>query len=290
MSSPPSFTDLGKSAKDLFGKGFHHGFVKFDSTTKSGPQVEFKTGAAHNLTAEKLIGNLEIKYKVPQHGFTITEKWNTDNNLGTVIEVKDQFMRGNKVTFDIAYNPNTGRRNALVKSEWAAPQVKVNADANIISGPVFNVSAVGLLQPNWYIGGLIKFDMPSKQMKNHSLAIGHITNDYTLHSYVNDGQEFGGSFYHQVNKNFEMGAQMSWLKVGGAQNNNNINFALASKYRVSQDLTVQSKIDKNANVAISATHDLGGAVKLTFSTHFGLTKVDGQKFGLGLEYKPACCH
>lgn len=34
-------------------------------------------------------------------GLTVTEKWNTDNQMGTVIELKDQIRRGTKVTLDI---------------------------------------------------------------------------------------------------------------------------------------------------------------------------------------------
>jgi len=283
--SPPPFADLGKSARDLFGKGFHHGLIKIDSTTKSGNNVEFKTATTHNISSEKIIGNVEVKYSVPQYGCTVTEKWSTDNKLGTTIEVKDQFRRGSKVTFDLTYTPTNGKRSALIKTEWATDFVKVNADANVVAGPVFNVSAVGFLQPNFYVGGLLKFDVATKQLKNHSFAIGHRNPEYTLHSYVNDGQEFGASLYHQVNKAFEIGSQLAWNSGG-----QNTNYSIASKYKLNKELTMQGKVDNNANVALSATHSLSDAVKLTLSTHFGLTKPEPQKFGVAVEYKPGCCH
>lgn len=58
-------------------------------------------------------------------GATITEKWNTDNLLGTVIEVKDQFARGLKLTVDTSYTPHTAKRDAVVKSEWANDNTRV---------------------------------------------------------------------------------------------------------------------------------------------------------------------
>jgi hypothetical protein len=33
--SSPAYADLGKSAKDLFNKGFNHGFFKVDTKTKT---------------------------------------------------------------------------------------------------------------------------------------------------------------------------------------------------------------------------------------------------------------
>ena len=33
-------------------------------------------------------GNLETKYKFKEHGITVTEKWNTDNNISATIDVQ----------------------------------------------------------------------------------------------------------------------------------------------------------------------------------------------------------
>lgn len=84
-------------------------------------------------------GSLETKYRWTEYGLTFTEKWNTDNTLGTEITVEDQVMvacdrtafwylpsagllvtkptgtflyvqlaRGLKLTFDSSFSPNTG--------------------------------------------------------------------------------------------------------------------------------------------------------------------------------------
>lgn len=41
-----------------------------DSTTKAGErkEIEFKTGASHNIATQKLFGSLDIKYKLPVYG------------------------------------------------------------------------------------------------------------------------------------------------------------------------------------------------------------------------------
>jgi hypothetical protein len=285
--APPTFADLGKSARDLFNKGYTHGFLKFDSTTKSSAngKVEFKTGASHNLTTQKLAGNLELKYDVPEYGTTITEKWNTDNLLGTVIEVKDQFARGLKLTLDTSYTPHTAKRDAVIKSEWTNDNAKVNASVTLFGGPIVNLSGVLLLKQDWLAGVQTKFDVSTSELKGTSFAFGRQTRDYTIHTFTNDGREFGASVFHVVHKNVELGAQLGW-NVG----DQNVRFGLASKYRLNSNTILRGKVDNKSAVAVAATHDLSPDLKLTFSTQFDLLQAqptNNQKFGVGLEYNPA---
>ena len=51
---------------------------------------EFKTAGSSNTDTGKVVGSLETKYKKSEYGLTFTEKWNTDNTLGTEITVEDQ--------------------------------------------------------------------------------------------------------------------------------------------------------------------------------------------------------
>lgn len=108
---------------------------------------EFKTSGSSNTDTSKVVGSLETKYKRSEYGLTFTEKWNTDNTLGTEITIEDQvrisavtkvasgfhadisrwhpFLRltpdpiyflfsfkqiakGLKLTFDTTFSPNTG--------------------------------------------------------------------------------------------------------------------------------------------------------------------------------------
>ena len=286
--SPPTFNDLGKSSKDLFTKGYTHGFLKFDSCTKSNTHsgVEFKTNATHNLASQKLNGNIEFKYKVPQHGVILTEKWTTDNVLSTNIEVKDQLAKGLKLNLDTHYNPQTAKRSAVLKSEFTGDMLKVNGDISLTGGPILTLAAV-VSRQNWLFGAQTKFDLATNEIKNTHVAFGSQTPDYHLHAFSVDGKEFGGSWYHRLNGNVELGAQLGWV-IG----DQGTRFGLASKYKVNPGLVVKSKVDNKSQVSIAATHELSQAVKLTASTHFGLLNVPDvhTKFGLGLEYNPdSCC-
>lgn len=106
--SPPPYPDLGKRAKDVFNKGYHFGLIKLDCKTKTGGGVEFSTGGTSNQETGKVAGTLETKYNVKDYGVTFTEKWNTDNTLGTEIAVQDQLLKGLKLSADVNFSPQTG--------------------------------------------------------------------------------------------------------------------------------------------------------------------------------------
>jgi len=48
----------------------------------------------------KFFGNVETKYKWNDYGLVLTEKWNTDNSLGTELTIEDQLLDGLKLSFD----------------------------------------------------------------------------------------------------------------------------------------------------------------------------------------------
>ena len=88
--SPPSYFDLGKEARDVFGKGYHWGQVKLDVKTRhpmSGTQLS--SGGVTNTDSGKVTANIEVKTKrCPGTGTQLTTKWTTDNVLNTTVDVQ----------------------------------------------------------------------------------------------------------------------------------------------------------------------------------------------------------
>ena len=64
---PPGYGDLGKSARDLFSKGYNYGKHNLEVKTKSTTGIEFKATANSNHDSGKFGGNLETKYKCPDY-------------------------------------------------------------------------------------------------------------------------------------------------------------------------------------------------------------------------------
>lgn len=68
IMSPPSYSDLGKNARDIFTKGYHFGLLKLDCKTKTKSGVEFSSGGSSNQDTGKVFGSLETKYRVSEYG------------------------------------------------------------------------------------------------------------------------------------------------------------------------------------------------------------------------------
>eukprot|EP00058_Branchiostoma_floridae_P017436 XP_002602924.1 hypothetical protein BRAFLDRAFT_62487 [Branchiostoma floridae] len=170
-ATPPSYGDLGKSARDTFGKGYGFGFVKLDCKTTTSSGVEFSTSGTSNNETGKVGGELETKYKWKDYGLTFTEKWNTDNTLASEIKIEDQIAKGLSLTFDTKFSPSTGKKSGQIKTAYKMDYLNVGADVDLdFAGPTIHGAAV----------------------------LG------------NDGTEFGGSIYQKVNNNLETGVNLAW--------------------------------------------------------------------------------
>jgi len=96
--APPTYGDLGKNARDVFGKGYHFGLMKLELKSKTASGIEFVSGGTSNVDSGKVSGNLETKYKFKDHGLTFTEKWNTDNQVCKVSTTRRS--RREEITFN----------------------------------------------------------------------------------------------------------------------------------------------------------------------------------------------
>ena len=66
--SPPTYSDLGKQARDVFGKGYHFGVLKLECKSKSDVGVEITAGGTNILETGKVNANVETKYKFKEQG------------------------------------------------------------------------------------------------------------------------------------------------------------------------------------------------------------------------------
>ena len=74
--SPPSYADLGKSARDVFGKGFHFGLIKLDVKSKSSSGIELSSSGQFNVDSGKVrIRNIKIFYLVFKVTLTDVGLW-----------------------------------------------------------------------------------------------------------------------------------------------------------------------------------------------------------------------
>lgn len=280
MAVPPAYADLGKSAKDIFSKGFGYGILKLDVKTKSQNGVEFATSGSNNTDSGKSSGHLETKYKMSDLGLNFTQKWNTDNTLTTEVTMEDQLAKGLKLSLDTSFVPNTGKKSAKLKTGYKRDFVNMGCDLDFdMAGPTINAAAV-LGYEGWLAGYQLAFDTSKSKLTKNNFALGYKAGDFQLHTSVNDSTEFGGSIYQKVNSNLETAVQLAWTA-----GSNNTRFGIGAKYQLDKDSSLSAKVDNACLVGVGYTQTLRPGVKLTLSGLLDGKNMNGggHKVGLGFE-------
>lgn len=283
--SPPSFADLGKTARDLFSKGFNYGLCKVESKTRANNGMEFTTTGSTNHESKKFTGTLETKHKWIEYGLTFGQKWNTDNQLSTELVIEDQLFKGLKLSFDTQFVPQTGKKSGKIKTELKRQYVHTNLDVDFdFAGPTVIGSAV-MGYRGWMAGYQFAIDT-SKTAKSFlsqtNFGLSYSTDDLTLHSAVDDGMEYHGSIFQKVNKNLEMGVLINW--TAGAPDTR---YSLAAKYCLDNDTTIRGKLNNASQFAVSYQQKIRDGVSLTLSSQIEGKTIGqgGHKFGLGLDFE-----
>ncbi|XP_060931130.1 voltage-dependent anion-selective channel protein 2-like [Limanda limanda] len=282
MAVPPTYADLGKSAKDIFNKDYCFGLVKLDVKTKSDNGVEFKTSGSSNTDTSRAAGSLETRYNRSKYGLTFTEKWNTDNTLVTEITVEDQIAKGLKLTFETTFSPNTGKKSGKVKTAYKREFINLGCDVDgDLSGPTIHGAAV-IGYEGWLAGFQLSFDTAKSKMTQNNFAIGYKTGDFQLHTNVNEGVEFGGSVYQKLSDKLESAVNLAWTA-----GSHSTRFGIAAKYQLDKDASISAKVNNNSLVGVGYTQTLRPGVKLTLSCLVDGKNINsgGHKLGLGLEFE-----
>lgn len=277
--APPSYADIGKPARDIFGKGYHFGLVKLEVKSKTSTGVEFTAGGSSNTDGGVVSGNLESKYKCKEYGVTLTEKWTTDNNLNATVDVQDKLMPGLKVTLDGNFKPATGSTSGKLKTELKHDKMVVNSDMALTASPVINMSASVGHGP-WALGYNTAFDTGKAAIAKHNLALGYSTPEMKVHVTANDSKVFGGGLYHKISSELEAGVSINTALAG-----NNTSFGLGCKYNLGADASVRAKVDNSSKIGLSYQQKLRPGINLTLSTCVDATKLNqsGHKLGVALE-------
>ncbi|XP_059176652.1 voltage-dependent anion-selective channel protein 2-like isoform X2 [Physella acuta] len=288
--APPSYSDLGKAARDVFSKGFNWGFFKLDAKTKTQSNVEFKASLSSNRDTGKVSGSLETKYKWTDYGITFTEKWNTDNVLNTEIKIEDQIAEGLELTFDTSFAPQTGKKSGKIKTAYKMDYVHLNCDMDLdFAGPTIHGAAV-LGYEGWLAGYQVSFDTSKSKLTRSNFGFGFNGGDFAFTTHVNnswkdgnnDGQEFVGSVHQKVSDNLEAAVNLSWAAGTGSTT-----FAVGGKYKLDNDASISAKVNNSSHVGIGYTQTLRDGVKMTISALIDGKNINqgGHKVGLGLEFE-----
>jgi len=280
--APPLYADLDKKTKDIFTKGYNFGLLKLDCKTRTASGIEFAAGGNSSIDTGKVFGNLETKYKLDEHGITLTEKWNTDNQLLTDITFqKDSVLQGVKAGLETTFAPSTGQKSGRVKGEYRHDLFSGNLIADVVTtGPQINASGV-VGQDGFFAGGHCSFDTSLGSIIRSGFGLAYDVGNIAVVGNITDTQECSNAIYYQVNGDLETGVQLSCSNMDV----NTAKFGVGLKYRVNSDGTFGAKLNNYSQLGLSYQQRLHDGVTGTISALIDGKNLSqgGHKIGLALD-------
>ncbi|KAM7045748.1 non-selective voltage-gated ion channel VDAC3-like [Molossus nigricans] len=250
MCNTPSYCDLGKAIKDVFNKGYGFSMIKIDLRTKSCSRVEFSTFGHAYTDIRKASGNPETKYKVCNYGLTFTQKWNTDNTLGTEISLENKLAEGLKLTLDTTFVLSTGKKSGKLKASYKQDCFSLGSNADIDFSGLTIYGWTVLAFEGWLAGYQMNFDTAKSKLLQNNFTLGYNAADFQLHTHVNDGTEFGGSIYQKVKEKIETSINVACTA------GSNTHFGITAKYKLDCGTSLATKVNKASLIELGYTQTL----------------------------------
>ncbi|XP_032755577.1 voltage-dependent anion-selective channel protein 1-like [Rattus rattus] len=165
-------------------------------------------------------------------------------------------------------------KNAKIKTGYKREHINLGCDVDFdIAGPSIR-GALVLGYEGWLTGYQMNFETSKFRVTQSNFAVGYKTDEFQLHTNVNDGTEFGGSIYQKVNKKLETAINLAWTA-----GNSNTRFGIAAKYQVDPDACFSVKVNNSSLIGLGYTQMLSALLDGKN------VNVGGHKLGLGLEFQ-----
>lgn len=179
--SPPSYIDLDKPVRDLFKEGYHFGIWKLGCKTITQNGVEFNSLGQLHTDSGKMYGSVETKRVFLDNNLCSINKWVSNRTLYTDITMQDKFVDGLKLGVVSAFKPNNNSVKFKVKMTYGGKHFKFDADSIIAYRPLLNIALVFAYE-GFYLGRQFAFDTDSCTAPINNIALGYITDNFSVHS------------------------------------------------------------------------------------------------------------
>lgn len=296
---PPSFADLGASARDLRDYGFcFPGFVGIEVKTRSNTGLETSATGNHDVVTSEAKAELATVWTSKNGKASVSNKWNSDKILETGIDLENYLVEGLKLSLSKSLSVESKDLSGTASVDLVRPNIHFSASADVslpLSKPVVNASAVWN-KKGWLLGAEALLDTATQRMTGANVALGYRANDvFLLHSRINafewivnsneNASKVGGSIFQFVNKNLKTGLSFAW--DGEADTRQNLTYTLASQYHFHRDASVSARVDQNGLVGVALRFLLFPGVNLGLGLDIGASNFSagGHKVGANIQFE-----
>jgi len=275
-----SYEDFGKNTKDLLSKPYFAGTQKLSVATRTADGLKFTVEGEQK--DNKVKATLKAEFKSDPDGFSLTEKWETNNKVSIEVGLKDHLAPGLKFTLKGDFSESKdapaigGEVVAEYSHELAAAKVTVNPVKGVV-GLNLTTGTAG------FVGGVeTTFDINNTKLGDINAKVGYIGAGYNaVASAMRNFQEFGFAYFHSVNA--------STTVAGSFELKNNTPepvFTVGGEYKPDATSKINGKADSNGKVDFAYSFALKPGVTVGVSTQVDSAKItEGAKVGLSLNFE-----
>lgn len=274
--APPKFDDLGKSASDLFKKGFEHGNVKLEVKSSSGTGVNFTTKGTHNLAKSSISGSMEGEFKNIFEGIDIKKTINTHG--GTDIEISKMINNVGKATITGSLNNDqiSGLTLGKFKQNYTRNNLNLNFNSTLTATPVLNLDAV-YAHNNINAGFAVSFDSSKNNIKSNNLGLSFKQNNIEATFKSSLKNDLNALILNKISPSRALAAQINY--------DGNVSMSLALKDTGCKHGTAQAKINDKGILGFSYITKFDSGLEGTFSSNLDCKNLQSGGHTLGAGFK-----
>ncbi|CAL7943761.1 unnamed protein product [Xylocopa violacea] len=285
--SVPSFTDLGKSARDVFRTGYHYGksLIKLGAKTTSG-SLQMGSDLRLDCDTSKMTGVAEAEYQTADYG-NFLQKWTLDGTVTLGYNLVGTVVPDLGLVSEISYNPET--RDKTIKVGAKCTKQAVNAMCSISSDMQSNVNVLGSMVTaikGLLIGYQGGYSSETNKMTKNDIGVEFSYQDVGFHFRCTSiPHEFGLSLLYKVNPDWDAAINGILARNGGIQD---WTLGAAAKCNIDDRSTFRCKFNSDLQLGMSLMQKLDESVMLTLSFNIDCAKMTkgGHKVGLAIEIEP----
>lgn len=269
--APPKYDDLGKTASDLFKKGFEHGNIKCEIKSKANNN-DFITKGTHNLDKKSVTAEVEHSIKNICEGVdykhTFKTSGVTDWELNKLIKNAGKCTVSGSLSNDGYSNMNINK----IKQNYTKNNLNVNLTSSFATKPLVNLDAVYNFD-KINAGFSVGYDVGKSELKSSSLGASYTQGNLEITGKTQClKNEYNLLILNKAASDRTLAAQINY--------SGKISMALAGKFTGCKHGTSQIKVDQDGILSNSFTTKLFGGCDATFSANMDLKNLQGGgKFG-----------
>jgi len=268
----PTYDDLGKTARDFFGKGYYLDLFKLcGKKERTIFDVDTNLCCTHNFTDSTAVVEFETKYKYSPWGISASSTIDTKNMLAWKLDVTDKIARGLKVALEGDFNLESAAKTAKAGVTYKIDQATF--DLGFSGGDENNMTVGGSAVSgyNGFLGGYqFAYDTNEGVLKKNNLALGYCGNGLAAHVSMDNVETLNAVLLYRLKNNMDIGLNGTY--TSGDETKTRYGFGW--RYNATPCTSFKAKIDNTRTITLACEMKATDAATVTLCA-----QVDGANAG-----------